>query len=420
MAQHAHKFRGILSSYSDEGAQHKHTVVINGVTLKSTTPWSEEAPEGGHVHRLVYEDDVMTSSPPVEKKKKAVWSGQYINRLPDSAFLYIEPGGKKDADGKTVPRSLRHFPVRDDKGKLDIPHLRNALSRIPQSKVPQAAKDKASAEAKRLLSQATSEQNKSAVVQEFPFVLTKDAVAQGYMPSLGDSELPWTLERVTPVEHRFWELEDIEKASGARDALVELGWFTLHNTAVVDGLLQKVVKETYLYEPEPAPAEEEVEKAQIIQLFKTEKSDDEERYVLGVVLEPNDGAGAPLKPDTQGDIYSAEEVRQACHLFMEKFQNMGHMHRKLVNKKVKLVECYIAPATFKIKDPYGNEITIHKGTWLMGVHIVDQKLWKKVKEDDLTGFSIGGSAQRLPEKVAALESFVDDDEDEDIETLQAA
>jgi hypothetical protein len=66
---------------------------------------------------------------------KAVWSAAYINTLPDSSFLHIESGGKKDEDGKTVPRSLRHFPYKDDKGKIDLPHLRNAVARIPQAKI---------------------------------------------------------------------------------------------------------------------------------------------------------------------------------------------------------------------------------------------------------------------------------------------
>ncbi len=40
-------------------------------------------------------------------------SAKAINDLPDSAFAHIEPGGKKDAGGKTTPRSLRHYPVHD-------------------------------------------------------------------------------------------------------------------------------------------------------------------------------------------------------------------------------------------------------------------------------------------------------------------
>lgn len=66
---------------------------------------------------------------------KVQWTGAYVNDLPDSAFLLIEAGGKKDGEGKTVPRSLRHFPVRDDEGDIDLPHLRNAIARIPQSEV---------------------------------------------------------------------------------------------------------------------------------------------------------------------------------------------------------------------------------------------------------------------------------------------
>lgn len=84
----------------------------------------------------------------------AVWTTAYINDLPDSAFLYIEPGGTKDSEGKTVPRSLRHFPVRDANGRLDLPHLRNALSRIPQSDLPAAVKERLTASARRLLEQA--------------------------------------------------------------------------------------------------------------------------------------------------------------------------------------------------------------------------------------------------------------------------
>jgi hypothetical protein len=82
---------------------------------------------------------------------KAVWSTAFVNGLPDSAFLYIAPGGTKDSDGRTVPRSLRFFPYRDDTGAVDLPHLRNALARIPQSNVPQAVKDRLMARAQKLL-----------------------------------------------------------------------------------------------------------------------------------------------------------------------------------------------------------------------------------------------------------------------------
>lgn len=64
---------------------------------------------------------------------KAQWSAAEINNLPDSAFAVIAPGGTKDDEGKTVPRTLRHLPFKGPDGKVDLPHLRNALARLPQS-----------------------------------------------------------------------------------------------------------------------------------------------------------------------------------------------------------------------------------------------------------------------------------------------
>lgn len=60
-----------------------------------------------------------------------------INKLPDSAFAIILPGGKKDKGGKTQPRSLRKFPIHDKT------HVRNALARLPQSDLTAAQKAQA-------------------------------------------------------------------------------------------------------------------------------------------------------------------------------------------------------------------------------------------------------------------------------------
>ncbi len=66
----------------------------------------------------------------------AEWTVAYQNDLPDDAFLYIEADAEKDDTGKTTPRSKRHFPYRDASGKVDLPHLQNAVARIPQSNAP--------------------------------------------------------------------------------------------------------------------------------------------------------------------------------------------------------------------------------------------------------------------------------------------
>lgn len=82
----------------------------------------------------------------------AIWSTATMNDLPDSSFLYVESGGEKDEDGRTKPRSLRHFPYKDASGKIDMPHLRNALARIPQSSLPADVKERIAAKARRIAS----------------------------------------------------------------------------------------------------------------------------------------------------------------------------------------------------------------------------------------------------------------------------
>ena len=79
----------------------------------------------------------------IDDIEKAVWTTAYVNDLPDSSFAYISPGGKKDSDGKTTPRSLRHLPYKDSSGKVDAAHVRNALARLSQTQIPADAKAKA-------------------------------------------------------------------------------------------------------------------------------------------------------------------------------------------------------------------------------------------------------------------------------------
>jgi len=69
-----------------------------------------------------------------KKLKAAKMTSKQKNDLPDSDFAYIQPGGKKDSEGKTVPRSLRHLPIND------AAHVRNALARLDQTDISAEAK----------------------------------------------------------------------------------------------------------------------------------------------------------------------------------------------------------------------------------------------------------------------------------------
>ncbi len=78
-----------------------------------------------------------------ERSIGANLSSKEKNNLPDSDFAYISPGGHKDSEGKTTPRSLRHLPIPD------AAHVRNALARLNQTDIPPAAKKEALAKIKR-------------------------------------------------------------------------------------------------------------------------------------------------------------------------------------------------------------------------------------------------------------------------------
>jgi len=71
-----------------------------------------------------------------EKKmsKFVKWSTAYKNSLPDSAFAVVYK-----EDDKTV----RKLPYKDQKGKIDVPHLRNAMARLPQSDLKPTIRAKA-------------------------------------------------------------------------------------------------------------------------------------------------------------------------------------------------------------------------------------------------------------------------------------
>jgi hypothetical protein len=227
---------------------------------------------------------VLKEASKADDVELAEWSAAFINDLPDSAFLLIEPGGEKDAEGKTTPRSLRHLPVRDENGELDIPHLRNAISRIPQLEVPGlTAEDK---------------------------------------------------QRLQDKARRL--LEEAQKAAGCGVRILK----------------------------------------------QHEATEEEERYVFGVVLVPDE-------VDAQGDTYDAPTIRKAAHSFMENGQHNKIMHDGRPVQGVTVLETYLA----KQMETHGGE-TFPVGTWFLAVRVNNDDIWKAIRGGAFTGFSMGGTAVR--------------------------
>jgi len=127
--------------------------------------------------------------------EKALLSAKERNDLPDSAFAYIEPGGKKDADGKTTPRSKRHYPIHDKA------HADNAMARIEGGgKFGDEARRKVKA-AQRKFSSGDDDASKAtaatdgAVVAEEATTVDTEAIEAAVAKALAPSQ-----ERITALE----------------------------------------------------------------------------------------------------------------------------------------------------------------------------------------------------------------------------
>ncbi len=127
-------------SYWPIGIEHV-SVVCEYVTENKGT--SNGGFKNSTVHRLAKNDP--------KKLGKTTWTAKFVNDLPDNSFLYVEKGGKQDGEGKTTPRDLRHFPVRNAEGNIDLPHLRDAIAKISQENIPATKKKSLQAQARKML-----------------------------------------------------------------------------------------------------------------------------------------------------------------------------------------------------------------------------------------------------------------------------
>jgi hypothetical protein len=125
-----------------------------------------------------------------------------------------------------------------------------------------------------------------------------------------------------------------------------------------------------------------------------DENGNEERFVLSLVLEPNDGAdGAPLKPDTQNDVYSKEAIRKTAHGWAENFGQIDLQHnwQALGKDDVAVLETYLAPCNFKCGD-----YDVVEGSWMLALRIKSDELWKGIQSGEIGAYSVGGTAIRTP------------------------
>jgi 2'-5' RNA ligase len=305
---------------------------------------------------------------------KAEWSAAFINDLPDSSFAVIEPGGEKDEDGKTTPRSLRHLPYKDASGKVDLPHLRNALSRLPQTKLSAELKAKAQAKLKAAANAALAKadaERAEAVVAKAAEVLAGDDEREVEATLLdwardGDDAIVWTV-----------------KAEGqAPVMLVDTGDEVLDWHTWVERSFEAMRRSRM----RPPVAKADADQAR----YRVVKADKPQRYTLGVAY-PASRIGtrkAKDNTDSHGDYMTPEEVEAAAWAFMQK-PDIGMMHKDGTGGAATVVESYIYRGpTWAIEDQ-----KIEPGDWLVGA-VWSEEAWPRIESGELTGWSMQGYAFR--------------------------
>lgn len=113
------------------------------------------------------------------------------------------------------------------------------------------------------------------------------------------------------------------------------------------------------------------------------KQDDDKRLVTCVVYEP-------FVKDTHGDYMLPEDIEKAAHEFMAKYGEGSDIQHDNKKANVDIVESWVAKTDTTVG---GQEIK--KGTWMATARVNDDLIWKSIKDGVLTGFSMGGTAQKI-------------------------
>jgi len=114
------------------------------------------------------------------------------------------------------------------------------------------------------------------------------------------------------------------------------------------------------------------------------KVDQEQQLVFGEVY-------APGYPDSQGDVMTPDDVREAAYGFMR----AGNLMKvDLEHDNVETGSCIVESFIARDDDPL-----FIPGSWVVGVHIPDPELWSLVKSGEINGFSMEVKGKRLPTEI---------------------
>ncbi len=113
------------------------------------------------------------------------------------------------------------------------------------------------------------------------------------------------------------------------------------------------------------------------------KADQYKRIVYGEVY-------VPYERDTDGNWMTPEEIEKMAHKFMENLRltQIDKLHDAEPDEGI-VVESFIA----RPGDP-----DFTPGAWVLGTKILKEETWQAILKGEITGYSIAGVAELIPEK----------------------
>lgn len=113
------------------------------------------------------------------------------------------------------------------------------------------------------------------------------------------------------------------------------------------------------------------------------KADAARQIVYGEVYVPDER-------DTHGHFMKAAEIEKMAHAFLLKYQQAAiDTEHDFTPNGAGVVESFVA----RPGDP-----DFTPGAWVIGVHVPDKALWAQLEKGELTGFSLAGVAELIPDK----------------------
>lgn len=100
---------------------------------------------------------------------------------------------------------------------------------------------------------------------------------------------------------------------------------------------------------------------------------------------------APDIPDTDNEYMTAEEIKKAAYNFVKE----GRIFKVDTNHDNEENGSYVVESFIARKgDP-----DFIEGSWVVGIHIPDEKVWKQVMDGELNGFSLEAAVLKTPQEV---------------------